>query len=84
VGSALFVAVPGELFVEIALRIKADTDHPVFIMGISNGYVGYLPNRAAYRAGGYEVVSAKVTEAAEELVVGAIHELDHRLLSEVV
>ena len=84
VGSALFVAVPGELFVEIALRIKAETDHPVFIMGISNGYVGYLPNRAAYRAGGYEVVSAKVTEAAEELVVGAIHELDHRLLSEVV
>jgi len=82
VGSALFVAVPGELFVEIALRIKADTDHPVFIMGITNGYVGYLPTREAYRAGGYEVVSAKVTEAAEELLVEAIRELDRFLLLE--
>lgn len=82
VGSALFAAVPGELFVEIALRIKAETDHPVFIMGITNGYVGYLPTREAYRAGGYEVVSAKVTEAAEELLVEAIRELDRRLLSE--
>jgi neutral ceramidase len=82
VGSALFVAVPGELFVEIALRIKADADHPVFIMGITNGYVGYLPTREAYRAGGYEVVSAKVTEAAEELLVEAIRELDRFLLLE--
>jgi neutral/alkaline ceramidase-like enzyme len=81
-GSAHFVAVPGELFVEIALRIKAETDHPLFIMGITNGYIGYLPTREAYRAGGYEVVSAKVTEAAEELLVEAIRELDRRLFSE--
>lgn len=82
VGPALFVAVPGELFVEIGLRIKAEADHPVFIMGITNGYVGYLPTREAYRAGGYEVVSAKVTDAAEELLVEAIRELDRCLLPE--
>ncbi|MBA2257876.1 MAG: hypothetical protein H0W18_03190 [Acidobacteria bacterium] len=81
-GSALLVAVPGELFVEIALRLKAETDHPLFIMGITNGYMGYLPNRDAYRSGGYEVVSAKVTEAAEDLLVGAIRDLDRRLFSE--
>ena len=81
-GSALLVAVPGELFVEIALRIKAETNHPLFIMGITNGYMGYLPNRDAYAAGGYEVVSAKVTEAAEDLLVGAIRDLDRRLFSE--
>ena len=81
-GSALLVGVPGELFVEIALRIKAATDHPLFIMGITNGYMGYLPNRDAYRAGGYEVVSAKVTEAAEDLLVAAIRDLDRRLFSE--
>jgi hypothetical protein len=79
VGSALFVAVPGELFVEVALRIKAATGHPLFIMGITNGYVGYLPTRDAYRSGGYEVVSAKVTEASEELLVDAIRALDLRL-----
>ena len=83
-GPALFVAVPGELFVEIALRIKAETDHPVFIMGISNGYMGYLPTRDAYRAGGYEVVSAKVTDAAEDLLVAAIRDLDRRLCAEAV
>lgn len=81
-GAALFAAVPGELFVEIALRIKSETRHPVFIMGITNGYVGYLPTREAYRADGYEVVSAKVTEAAEDLLVGAIRELDRRLMAE--
>jgi hypothetical protein len=83
VGPALFVAIPGELFVEVALRIKAAAGHPLFIMGITNGYVGYLPTRDAYPAGGYEVVSAKVTDASEELLVGAIRELDRRL-SEVV
>jgi neutral ceramidase len=79
VGPALFVAVPGELFVEVALRIKAEAGHPLFIMGITNGYVGYLPMRDAYPAGGYEVVSAKVTEASEELLVDAIRELDRHL-----
>lgn len=82
IGRALFAAVPGELFVEIALRIKRETEHPVYIMGITNGYVGYLPTRDAYRVGGYEVVSAKVTEAAEDLLVAAICELDRRLLPE--
>jgi hypothetical protein len=43
---------------------QGELDHPVFIMGITNGYVGYLPNPRRC-AGGYEVVSAKVTEAAE-------------------
>ena len=82
VGSGLFVAVPGELFVEIALRIKAATPHPFYIMGITNGYVGYLPTRDAYAAGGYEVVSAKVTDASEELLVRAIEELDRDLMTE--
>jgi neutral ceramidase len=82
VGPATFIAVPGELFVEIALRIKSETPHALFIMGITNGYVGYLPTRDAYRSGGYEVVSAKVTDAAEDLLVGAIRELDQRLTME--
>jgi neutral ceramidase len=82
VGPALFVAVPGELFVEVALRLKAVTAHPLYVMGITNGYIGYLPTRDAYRAGGYEVVSAKVTEASEELLVAAIRDLDRGLFSE--
>jgi neutral ceramidase len=82
IAGALFAAVPGELFVEIALRIKRRLDHPVFIMGITNGYIGYLPTREAYASGGYEVVSAKVTDAAEDLVVGAIEALNRQLFPE--
>lgn len=82
-GSAHFVAIPAEVFVEIGLRIKREIDHPVFVVGITNGYIGYLPNRDAYWSGGYEVVSAKVTEAAEDLLVGAVHDLDRRLFAEV-
>ena len=82
IGDALFAAVPGELFVEIALRLKRSISHPVFIMGISNGYIGYIPNREAYASGGYEVVSAKVTDAAEDLVVGAVSALNRQLFPE--
>ena len=79
VGDALFAAVPGELFVEIALRVKREIAHPVFIMGITNGYIGYLPTRDAYSSDGYEVVSAKVADASEDLIVRAIRALDAAL-----
>lgn len=79
IGPALFAAVPLEVFVEIGLRIKRAASHPLFIMGVTNGYFGYLPTRDAYAAGGYEVVSAKVTDAAEDLLVGGIQDLDRRL-----
>lgn len=79
VDDALFVGVPGEVFVEIGQRVKRAATHPLFLMGITNGYVGYLPTRAAYEAGGYEVVSAKVTDAAEDLLAATILEVDARL-----
>lgn len=53
------VAVPGEPFVEIALAIKAASPwRPTFFIGYANGTVGYIPMRADYALGGYEVVDA--------------------------
>jgi neutral ceramidase len=51
-----FVAIPGELFVEIGLNIKASSPFPyTFIVELANGSVNYLPTRRAFSEGGYEL-----------------------------
>lgn len=52
------VAVPGELFVEIGLAIKARSPLPhTFVFGYSNGTYFYIPTAEAFQYGGYEVES---------------------------
>ena len=41
------------------------------IAELANGSVGYVPNRAAYSQGAYEVVSARVAEGSGEKLVDA-------------
>ncbi|HZT33423.1 MAG TPA: neutral/alkaline non-lysosomal ceramidase N-terminal domain-containing protein [Bryobacteraceae bacterium] len=77
---ALFVAVPGELFVEVALSAKQSARVPLFVVGLANGYVGYLPCREAYEGGGYEVVSAKCGPDFPERLLEAIQQLEQRLI----
>ena len=67
-GDAAFVAIPGEVFVEIGLTLKRQSPHMTFVFGIANGYIGYVPTREAYAAGGYEVVSSKCQPGADVLV----------------
>ena len=76
---ALFVAVPGELFVEVALCAKAAARHPIFVVGVANGYYGYLPSRDACRQGGYEVVSSMCEPESADRLLEAIAELERRL-----
>ncbi len=66
---AAFVAVPAEVFVEIGLKVKQETPHRVFIVGLANGYIGYLPTREAHSVGGYEVVSSKCRPEAADVLV---------------
>jgi neutral ceramidase len=70
-GDAAFVGVPAEVFVEIGLRIKREATHQTFICGVANGYIGYLPDRPAYAAGGYEVVASMCAEGADDALVRA-------------
>jgi hypothetical protein len=59
IGPLAAVTVPGELFTEIGLRIKAAAPFPYpLIAGYTNGSVGYLPTVEAYPEGGYEVTHA--------------------------
>lgn len=83
-GTLAFVAVPGELFVDLGLAIKQQS--PVLrthIVTYANGNVGYLPTSTAYAQGGYEVdiahryygYPASVAPEAGNIVVNTALEL---------
>lgn len=56
---AALVGVPGELFCEIGLAIKARSPIPAtFVCGYTNGTLGYIPSRKAIPEGGYEISDA--------------------------
>ena len=59
-GDTVFVALPGEVFVEIGAGVRAGVDAPnVFVVAYANNCeVGYIPTAAAFGQGGYEVDTA--------------------------
>jgi neutral ceramidase len=81
VGEAAFVAIPGEVFVEIGLALKRRLRHPTFVFGIANGYIGYVPTSEAYEVGGYEVVSSKCQPGAAAVLVDKVGSLTELLFS---
>jgi hypothetical protein len=67
-----WVSLPGEIFVELGLNIKAASPFKqTFIAELANGSIGYIPNRSAYAEGNYEVVSARCAEGSGEMLVAA-------------
>lgn len=55
IGDSAWVGVPGELFCELGLKIKAGSPfEKTFIAELANGWHGYLPTRRAFDNGGYE------------------------------
>jgi len=67
-----WVALSGEVFVELGLSIKAASPFPqTHIVELANGSFSYIPNRSAYAEGNYEVISARCAEGSGELMVTA-------------
>lgn len=67
-----WVALPGEIFVELGLAIKRASPFPhTMVAELANGSIGYIPNREAYPQGNYEVVSARCAAVSGELLVDA-------------
>jgi hypothetical protein len=67
-----WVALPGEVFVELGLSIKAASPfRQTQIVELANGSFGYIPHRSAYAEGNYEVVSARCAEGSGEMLVTA-------------
>ena len=59
-GDAAILALPGEIFVETGLRIKAQTSaSPLMLVSLANGYIGYVcTDEALTQEGGYETWAA--------------------------
>lgn len=76
VGPAVLVGIPGELFVELGLRIKQSRqDLRVFVAGYANGSWGYLPTAEAFKLGGYEVETSVFDENMGKALVDGASEL---------
>jgi neutral ceramidase len=59
-GDAAFIGLPGEPFVELGLRLKQGSPFlHTYVAGLGNGCEGYIPTRAAFDEGGYEVRTAR-------------------------
>ena len=56
-GDAIFVALPGEVFLEIGMAIRraAGIANLFVVAYANNDEIGYIPTRAAFFEGGYEV-----------------------------
>jgi hypothetical protein len=83
VGEVALVGLPGELFVELALDIKARSPFAyTFVSELCNDVIGYVPTRKAYDEGGYEATSTPlVPGTGEQMVEGALALLDDFLSS---
>jgi neutral ceramidase len=69
-GDSALLTFPGELYTEIGQQIKAHSPfRRTFIIGLANGYVGYVPTEKAIKEGGYAEDTRHVDQSAERLVV---------------
>jgi neutral ceramidase len=69
VGDCAFLTFPGELYTEIGLRIKdASPFAYTYIVGLADGYMGYVPTRQAIVEGGYAEDTRHVDATAEEII----------------
>ncbi len=70
--SLAWVALPGEIFVELGLDLKqASPFKQTMVVELANGSIGYVPTSRAYRQGAYEVVSARCLQGSGERLVNA-------------
>ena len=75
-----WVSLPGEIFVELGLAIKAASPFKhTIIAELANGSIGYIPTQRAFAEGNYEPVSARCASGSGEMLV----ETATRLLREL-
>lgn len=78
-GDQMWTTFPGEMFSNIGKKVKAASPATyAHLMGYTNGYIGYFPERQAYAEGGYEVASTHLDPAAEAIYLHSIAELMKR------
>ena len=80
VGPAAIATFPGEAFVELGLEVKSNSPfRDTFLIGLANGYHGYIPTVEDHELGGYETWRAKSSYlevgAAPKLVASALRQI---------
>jgi len=73
IGDLMWTTFPGEMFSQIGKQVKAASPaNYSFLMGYTNGYIGYFPEQQAYAQGGYEVASTHLDPASENIYLRAL------------
>ncbi|HVN30205.1 MAG TPA: neutral/alkaline non-lysosomal ceramidase N-terminal domain-containing protein [Candidatus Binataceae bacterium] len=73
IGGVAIAGIPGELFVELGLALKANPLFDrTFVAGYCNDLAGYIPTREAYAQGGYEVDTSRVAAGSGEAIVAKV------------
>jgi neutral ceramidase len=67
-GDLRLLGIPGELFASLGAAIIESLPDAI-VLGYTNGYIGYLPDRAAYDAGLYEALASPYAAGAGEQLV---------------
>jgi len=78
IGDLAICAIPFETFVEIGLDLKRRSPFPrTMVIGIANGYNGYLPTPEQHRLGGYEtwLGTNRVQEGASVIIADHLLEM---------
>ena len=78
------VTLPGEMFIEHALTVKNMSGFDnTMVMELSNNSVGYVPNRLAFKQGGYEVENSRLAPGGAEMLVKAAVEMLKELKKDI-
>jgi neutral ceramidase len=88
VGEVAFVGLPGEMFTEYGLLIKAQSPFAqTIVVELANGWHGYIPTVEAFAHGGYEprlgYTSRLVPEAGDWMTETALNLLSHLKMGRV-
>lgn len=82
IGDTVICAIPFEVFVEIGLNLKKRSPFPrTIVVGLANGYGGYLPTPEQHKLGGYEtwLGTNRVQEDASTLISTELQAMMTRL-----
>jgi hypothetical protein len=79
IGDVAVVGLPGEIFCELGMQIVSRSPAPhTIVIELANDAIGYIPTRAAYADGGYEVTPGATLYqpgCGEALVESAVWQL---------
>ena len=72
IGDIAFIGIPGEVISKISMDIKQKSPFAnTVIIGYANDYIGYIPTRENYIAGGYEALMMSLSEEEGKIILDA-------------